>query len=93
MLIIGKTNLADYFRVLEPFDLQGIRRKSEFCFGEFRALMEGLLDKRLESRRSSSISSPKKADLLETLLDLQQASGDYDYFSMEDIKNLLMVSF
>lgn len=55
--------------------------------------MEGLLDKRLESRRSSSISSPKKADLLETLLDLQQASGDYDYFSMEDIKNLLMVSF
>ncbi|KAI3469936.1 hypothetical protein Pfo_026599 [Paulownia fortunei] len=87
MIILGVPNFADYFPVLKPIDPQGIQRKSEFYFGKLLAFIEGVINQRLRSR-VTSLDSPKKTDLLETLLDLHQES-EYE-FSIKDIKHLFL---
>ncbi|KAI3472968.1 hypothetical protein Pfo_029393 [Paulownia fortunei] len=93
--IVGIPNFADYFPVLKPIDPQGIKRKSEFYFGKLLAFIEDLINQRLRSR-SKSLDSPKKTDLLETLLDLRQGSehepSEYE-FSIDVIKHLLLDLF
>ncbi|KAI3468363.1 hypothetical protein Pfo_025026 [Paulownia fortunei] len=93
--IVGIPNFADYFPVLKPIDPQGIKRKSEFYFGKILAFIEDLINQRLRSR-STSLDSPKKTDLLETLLDLRQGSehepSEYE-FSIDVIKHLLLDLF
>nr|WJZ49105.1 cytochrome P450 [Isodon lophanthoides var. gerardianus] len=72
--IVGVPNLADYFPILKPLDLQGIKRKAEGYFGRLLAKMEGYLNERLESRRLNP-DSPRKNDFLETLVDIVEADG------------------
>ncbi|KAI3468364.1 hypothetical protein Pfo_025027 [Paulownia fortunei] len=85
--IVAVPNFADYFPVLKPIDPQGIQRKSEFYFGKMLAFIDDLINQRLRSRSTS----PKKSDLLETLLDLGQGS-EYG-FSIKFIKHLLLDLF
>lgn len=70
---LGVANFADYFPILKPFDLQGIKRKADGYFGRLLKLIEGYLNERLESRRSNP-DAPKKNDFLETLVDIIEAN-------------------
>nr|AMZ03402.1 cytochrome P450 CYP76AH15 [Plectranthus barbatus]UPO25013.1 cytochrome P450 CYP76AH15 [synthetic construct] len=71
-VIVGEPNFADYFPILKPFDLQGIKRRANSYFGRLLKLMERYLNERLESRRLNP-DAPKKNDFLETLVDIIQA--------------------
>ncbi|KAG8379685.1 hypothetical protein BUALT_Bualt07G0114700 [Buddleja alternifolia] len=86
--IVAVPNFADYFPVLKPFDPQGIKRKADFYFGELPMLIEGIINQRLEERRTSNIGSPKRKDMLETLLDLSEGT-EYD-LSCNEIKHFLL---
>ncbi|KAG8375409.1 hypothetical protein BUALT_Bualt10G0097100 [Buddleja alternifolia] len=86
--IFGVPNLGDYFPVLKRFDLQGIKWKAEFHVGKLLDLIEDIINKRLEER-STSVGSPKKKDLLETLLDLSE--GSECELSCNEIKHFFMV--
>nr|WJZ49115.1 cytochrome P450 [Isodon lophanthoides var. gerardianus] len=70
---VAVPNLGDYFPILKPLDLQGIRRKADLYFGKMLALILDLINQRLQWRSDSS--SPKKSDLLETLLDAREEDG------------------
>ncbi|KAG8375383.1 hypothetical protein BUALT_Bualt10G0094300 [Buddleja alternifolia] len=79
---VSSPNLADYFPILRIIDPQGLKKRAEFCFGKLLAIFEDLINQRLESRQNGS---PKKSDLLETLLDQRE---QYD-ISLREIKYIL----
>ncbi|KAG8375384.1 hypothetical protein BUALT_Bualt10G0094400 [Buddleja alternifolia] len=85
--IVALPNFGDYFPVLKPFDLQGIKRKAEVYFGKLLVLIEDMINQRLEKR--TSVGYQKKKDLLEALLDLSEGS-EYE-LSCYEIKHLLLV--
>ncbi|KAI3465333.1 hypothetical protein Pfo_021996 [Paulownia fortunei] len=87
MKILGTPNLADYFPVLQLIDPQGLKRQTEFYCGKLLAIFDEIISKRLLSRGIFS-DSPRKKDLLEALLDLNQ-ENDSDS-SLNDIKHLLL---
>ncbi|KAG8375386.1 hypothetical protein BUALT_Bualt10G0094700 [Buddleja alternifolia] len=82
---VSSPNLADYFPILRIIDPQGLKKRAEFCFGKLLAIFEDLINQRLESRQNGS---PKKSDLLETLLDQRE---QYD-ISLREIKYILFPS-
>ncbi|KAL1541844.1 unspecific monooxygenase [Salvia divinorum] len=83
---IGVPNVADFFPILAPLDPQGIRRKLTYHLGSLLELVQGLIDERLQARTASSYR--KKADFLETLLDISQGN-EYD-LSVREIKHMLV---
>nr|WET52745.1 cytochrome P450 76AH62 [Callicarpa americana] len=88
--IVGDPNFADYFAILKPFDPQGLKRRADFYFGKLLAKIQGYLNERLESRRTSP-DSPKKNDFLETLVDISLGS-EYKLTS-DDITHLILDLF
>ncbi|KAG8375391.1 hypothetical protein BUALT_Bualt10G0095200 [Buddleja alternifolia] len=84
--IVALPNFGDYFPVLKPFDLQGIKRKAEIYFGKLLVLIEDMINQRLEKR--TSVGYQKKRTMLETLLDLNEGS-EYE-LSCYEIKHLLL---
>ncbi|KAK6160674.1 hypothetical protein DH2020_004055 [Rehmannia glutinosa] len=87
MKILGTPNLADYFPFLKLIDPQGVTRGTKVYFGKLFAIFDEIISKRLQER-SISTDSPRKMDLLEVLLHLNQES-DFD-LSHNDIKHLLL---
>ncbi|KAL0438773.1 UNVERIFIED_CONTAM: cytochrome [Sesamum latifolium] len=81
-------NIADYVPWLKMIDPQGIKRQAEFYFSKLFGIIESVIDRRLQARRTH-FGSPMEKDLLEALLDISQGS-DYD-FSRSEIKHLLLV--
>nr|WEQ50542.1 cytochrome P450 76AH57 [Salvia officinalis] len=71
--IVGEPNFADYFPILKPFDPQGVKRKADGYFGKLLAKIEGYLKERIEFRKANP-NAPKKADFLETLVDIIEAN-------------------
>ncbi|XP_042503364.1 geraniol 8-hydroxylase-like [Macadamia integrifolia] len=79
----GKPNLSDYFPILRPLDLQGIKRSMTIYVGRLYKVFDEIIDQRLVSR--ASLPSPtRNNDLLDILLD-QDSSSE---FSRHDIKSL-----
>nr|WET52754.1 cytochrome P450 76S80 [Callicarpa americana] len=87
MKILGRPNLADFFPVLKSIDPQGLKHKTEAYGGKLLAMFDEIISERLQSRYTSS-DSPRKKDLLEVLLDLNQ-ENDAD-LSRNDIKHLFV---
>ncbi|KAL3845159.1 hypothetical protein ACJIZ3_002562 [Penstemon smallii] len=85
----GTPNLADYFPMLKLIDPQGIKRESEVHLGKILATFDEIVSQRLQSR--CGVHSPKKDDMLEALLDLNQENDSN--FSLHDIKHLLLDLF
>nr|AGX93055.1 geraniol 10-hydroxylase-like protein [Vinca minor] len=52
MVEAGKPNLVDFFPVLEKVDPQGIRRRMTVHFGKVIQLFNGLINERLDKRKS-----------------------------------------
>ncbi|KAH6804549.1 hypothetical protein C2S51_032796 [Perilla frutescens var. frutescens] len=86
--ILVAANYADYFPILKPFDLQGIKRKAKVCLGKLREKVEGYLNQRLESRKANP-DAPKKTDFLETMLDIMEAN-ESGQFTTDHLIHLLM---
>ncbi|EYU22015.1 hypothetical protein MIMGU_mgv1a019827mg, partial [Erythranthe guttata] len=91
----GVSNFSDYFPLLQPLDPQGIKRKAQIYFGKMLAVIDDLMNQRLEeSRTTNKIKKTKKTDLMETLLDLhkEEISNEY-HFTTELIKHFLLDLF
>nr|WET52778.1 cytochrome P450 76AH60 [Ajuga reptans] len=89
--IVGDPNLADYFPILKPFDLQGVKKKAEKYFGKMLVIVGDLLKKRQDERRSNPKYVMKK-DLLESLVDVLDQSSEYQ-LTTEHITHLLLDLF
>ncbi|KAL4596957.1 hypothetical protein ACB092_12G201200 [Castanea dentata] len=50
----GKPNLSDFFPLLKPFDLQGIRRSTKVPYDRLHGLIDNMIDQRLQFRASGS---------------------------------------
>ncbi|CAK9186493.1 unnamed protein product [Ilex paraguariensis] len=87
MEYVGKPNLADYFPVLRLIDPQGILKQGQIYFEKLSVIFDGIINRRIESRSSSSSRSN---DLLETLLDLSQKNDSE--LSYKDMKHMFVVS-
>nr|AHZ12854.1 CYP76 [Plectranthus barbatus] len=86
---VAVPNLGDYFSILKPLDLQGIKRNADFHLARMLGLIEDIINERLQSR---SASSPKKSDLLETLLD-GGTGEDEDQLTINFISHVLLDLF
>ncbi|KAL8058763.1 hypothetical protein ABFX02_03G042400 [Erythranthe guttata] len=89
MKIFGTPNLADYFPILKWIDPQGLKRESKAYFGKMLAIFDQIISERLRSRVMSSSDSPRKNDLLQVLLDLNQERDSN--LSRDEIRHLLVV--
>uniref|UniRef100_A0A7N2LMX3 Cytochrome P450 n=1 Tax=Quercus lobata TaxID=97700 RepID=A0A7N2LMX3_QUELO len=78
----GKPNLSDFFPLLKPFDLQGIRRSTKMSSltsaknRAMRNLIDNMIGQRLEFRASGS---PSCDDLLDVVLDLSKEQGHEEF--------------
>lgn len=66
----GKPNFADYFPLLKKIDPQGIRRRMSVHFQKIIDLFNSMIDKRLQSRKTSD--SIQDNDVLDALLGIDQ---------------------
>ncbi|XP_051140288.1 geraniol 8-hydroxylase-like [Andrographis paniculata] len=64
MLDAGKPNLVDFFPVLQKIDPQGIRRRMTIHFGKVIELFDGLINERIESRKSENGAAGDVIDVL-----------------------------
>lgn len=83
--ISGTPNIVDFFPFLRFLDPQGLHRRSKAYLGSLLDKFDEMIGKRLEERAKYS---PRKSDLLEVLLDLNQ-QNDSD-LSLHDIKHLFL---
>lgn len=86
--LAGAPNIADFFPLLAPFDPQGLKRKLTYHLRTLMALIQTLIDQRLQAR--TAFDYHRNNDSLDTFLDLVQGH-DYD-LSIEEIKHLFVVS-
>ncbi|KAL8058765.1 hypothetical protein ABFX02_03G042600 [Erythranthe guttata] len=89
MKILGTPNLADYFPILKRIDPQGLKRESEAYAGKLLTTFDQITSERLRLMGMSSSDSPRKNDLLQVLLDLNQ-ERDSD-LSRDELKHLFLV--
>ncbi|KAG6688793.1 hypothetical protein I3842_11G142800 [Carya illinoinensis] len=87
--LLGKPNVSDFFPLLKPFDLQGIRRTIKVSYDRLHTLLDEVIDRRLKCRTSAS---PRCNDFLDVLLDHGEEHGPQE-FNREDIKILLTDMF
>ncbi|KAG6425155.1 hypothetical protein SASPL_115581 [Salvia splendens] len=85
--ILGAPNVADFFPIVKRWDPQGIKKRSEICFGKVLGVLGGIIKERLEWR---SMKLESKNDLLDALVDLMEGT-EYD-LSFKDIQHLLLVT-
>ncbi|XP_042493502.1 geraniol 8-hydroxylase-like [Macadamia integrifolia] len=84
---VGKPNLSDYFPLLRPLDLQGIKHRMTIYVERLHKVFDEIINQRLISR--ASLPSPARYnDLLDVLLDQFQDSSSE--FSRHDIKSLFV---
>ncbi|XP_042058097.1 ferruginol synthase-like [Salvia splendens] len=83
--ILGAPNVADFFPIVKRWDPQGIKKRSEICFGKVLGVLGGIIKERLEWR---SMKLESKNDLLDALVDLMEGT-EYD-LSFKDIQHLLL---
>ncbi|XP_043716958.1 geraniol 8-hydroxylase-like [Telopea speciosissima] len=87
----GKPNLSDYFSVLKPFDLQGIRRRFKIYLRRLHKLFDDMIDQRLNSKASISSPTIRNEDLLDVLLvHFQENASEFGH---SDMKSLLVDIF
>lgn len=66
----GKPNLVDFFPFLARFDPQGIRRRMTVHFGKVIGIVGGLIDERLQKRKSQDQEG--ESDVIDILLNMPQ---------------------
>ena len=84
----GVPNVSDFFPVLAPLDLQGIRRKIGYHLGSLLDFVDGIIQKRIRERKESDYRN--KNDFLDTLLDI--AEGTEYELTIKEIRHFCVVS-
>nr|XP_027082129.1 geraniol 8-hydroxylase-like [Coffea arabica] len=79
----GKPNLSDYFPLIKPLDLQGVKQNIRPFYQRLNEIFDDLIFKRLEARKSGE---SRKDDFLDVLLDQCEEEGSG--FNHETIKSL-----
>lgn len=93
MEVIGEANMADFFPILKQLDPQGLLRRGNVYGKKILAIIDGIIDQRLQTRSSSSSYDDailENNDMLDFLLSLNQK--DESQFSKNDIRHLFFVS-
>ncbi|KAL3517049.1 hypothetical protein ACH5RR_023951 [Cinchona calisaya] len=90
MKAFGAPNVVDSLPILRVMDPQGIRRQAKFYLEKLLEVLDGIINQRLQERRSS-LTYSRRNDFLETLLDLNEQNGEN--WSYKDIKHLLLDLF
>ncbi|CAJ1976860.1 unnamed protein product [Sphenostylis stenocarpa] len=85
----GRINLSDYFPLLKPMDLQGVRRHVAVSYVRLHKIFDHLIRQRVAERQSTRAA---KGDFLDVLLD-QCEQGDPSDFTVETIKPLILDLF
>ncbi|KAJ9564026.1 LOW QUALITY PROTEIN: hypothetical protein OSB04_009186 [Centaurea solstitialis] len=86
--VLGKPNLADFFPLLKPFDPQGLLREANVYIGKSIAILDGMVEQRLQATaKSSSHAVSSTNDVLDLLLDLSRKNESE--FSRNDVVHLL----
>lgn len=93
--LVGSFNIDDYIPFLRPFDLQGLVRRAHDVHAKFDALLEVLIRKKEEARRSPAASEEagvKAKDLLDILMDAAEDENAEVKLTRENIKAFVLVS-
>ncbi|ESW15604.1 hypothetical protein PHAVU_007G086200 [Phaseolus vulgaris] len=85
----GRVNFSDYFPLLKPFDLQGVKRHVAVSYVRLHNIFDGLIRKRVAEREGPRVV---KGDFLDVLLD-QCEQGEASDFTVESIKPLILDLF
>ncbi|CAO1947829.1 unnamed protein product [Urochloa humidicola] len=86
--LLGSPNLSDFFPVLAPFDLQGIRKDMEGIRVRFDKIFDKIIQQRVKAQQDGSEMA---ADFLEGMLKMEREGGDGKAtFTMTDVKSLLL---
>ncbi|XP_023759799.1 cytochrome P450 76T24 [Lactuca sativa] len=89
--IAGKPNLADFFPILKPLDPQGLVRRGNAYGKKLLAIIDRIIDQRLQSRLNSSSYDGVNNDVLDSLLDL--TDKEESIFSRDEMRHLFYVLF
>ncbi|KAJ9563656.1 hypothetical protein OSB04_008816 [Centaurea solstitialis] len=86
--VLGKPNLADFFPLLKPLDPQGLLRKANVYIEKAMAILDGMVEQRVQvTAKSSSHAVSSTNDVLDLLLDLSRKNESE--FSRKDVLHLL----
>ncbi|XP_024988317.1 geraniol 8-hydroxylase-like [Cynara cardunculus var. scolymus] len=89
--VVGKPNLADFFPLLKPFDPQGLLREANVHAEKLMAILDRMIDQRVQARAKSSAAASSTNDVLDLLLDL--SAKNESEFSRNDILHFLFDLF
>ncbi|XP_073002628.1 cytochrome P450 93A2-like [Typha latifolia] len=97
--LAGRFNLGDYIPVFEKLDLQGFKKRFEVARKSFDELMERILKKREEERRTKKVmglvggEGERVKDLLDILLDIYEDKEAEMRLTMDNIKAFILDMF
>ncbi|KAF7110533.1 hypothetical protein CFC21_110624 [Triticum aestivum] len=81
---LGTPNMSDFFPVLAPADLQGMRRRLARLFARLHAMFDAEVDQRLRGRDAGQ---PRKYDFLHVLLDVAAREDGKDLLDRETLRS------
>ncbi|XBJ05789.1 hypothetical protein VPH35_024505 [Triticum aestivum] len=81
---LGTPNVSDFFPVLAPADLQGMRRRLAWIFARLHAVFDAEVDQRLRGRDAGQ---PRKNDYLDVLLDVAARDEGKDLLDPETLRS------
>ena len=81
---LGTPNVSDFFPVLAPADLQGMRWRLARLFARLHAVFDAEVDQRLRGREAGQ---PRKNDYLDVLLDVAASEDGKDLLDRETLRS------
>ncbi|XP_022737725.1 flavonoid 3'-monooxygenase-like [Durio zibethinus] len=91
MVLAGVFNIGDFIPALEWLDLQGVQAKMKKLHKRFDRFLSGILQE--HKLKAGSDGSGKHADLLSTMISLEDADGEGGKLTDTEIKALLLNMF
>ncbi|WVZ55354.1 hypothetical protein U9M48_006026 [Paspalum notatum var. saurae] len=74
--LVAAPNVSDFFPVLAPADLQGMRRRMARLITRSYKLMDSQIQRRIRVREMNDEASTRKNDLLDAMLDMSEKERD-----------------
>ncbi|KAJ7944796.1 putative Cytochrome P450 [Quillaja saponaria] len=94
MVFLAKPNVSDFFPLLAPFDLQGIKKKTKDNFLWIERIVDCIVEKRMSmgliNGDDQAGKIEQKKDLLQILLELKQNKSGPESITMNQLKAILL---
>ncbi|CAM6128884.1 unnamed protein product [Calypogeia fissa] len=87
--LMRRFNSADYFPLLKPFDLQGLRKRSKALHSILDKFIEELIEEHRQ-RRSIASTENYKEDFVDALLGFGQTKEFEERLSMDSVKAIIL---